>query len=77
MLHLIAHHLARCRRDVIENAKVESQHFPEHGYYNITLELEAFDSELDRETLFDCVLTIPGTDFEMHEELLYFKGASH
>lgn len=59
---------------MIENAKVESQHFPEHGYYNITLELEVYDRDLDRETLFDCVLTIPDTNFEMHEELLYFKG---
>ncbi|XP_050713865.1 uncharacterized protein LOC126996955, partial [Eriocheir sinensis] len=61
------------RKNAIKDAKLERQHFPEHGYYNISLEVEAFDSDLDRETLFDCVLDIPGTDFEMHEELLYFK----
>lgn len=67
--------VAYCRRDVIEGAKVESQFFPDHGYFNISIELEAFDYELDAENMFECVLTIPGTVFEMHEEILYFPGA--
>lgn len=62
------------RRDVIEGAKVESQHFPELGYFNISIDLEVFDYELDPETLFECVLTIPGTEYELHEEILYFPG---
>ena len=63
------------RRDVIEGGKVESQFFPDRGYYNISIELEAFDYQLDAENMFECVLTIPGTEFEMHEEILYFPGA--
>ena len=63
------------RRDVIEDAEVESQFFPDRGYYNISIVLEAFDDELDAENMFECVLTIPGTEFEMHEEILYFPGA--
>lgn len=62
------------RRDVIEGAKVESQFLPERGYYNISIELEAFDLELDAENMFECVLTIPDTEFEMREEILYFPG---
>ncbi|XP_042205572.1 uncharacterized protein LOC121854839 [Homarus americanus] len=61
-------------RDVFEGAKVESQHLPEHGYYNISIELEVFDYELDSETMFECVLTIPGTEYQLHEEILYFPG---
>lgn len=60
---------------MIEGAKVESQFLPERGYYNISIELEAFDLELDAENMFECVLTIPDTEFEMREEILYFPGA--
>lgn len=61
-------------RDNIEGAKVESQHFPDLGYYNISLELEVSDYELDAETMFECVLTIPETDYRVQEEILYLPG---
>ncbi|KAK8735470.1 hypothetical protein OTU49_005406 [Cherax quadricarinatus] len=60
------------RRDVIEGAKIDRQHFPEMGYYNISIDLEVFDYELDSETMFQCVLTIPGTEYKLNEEILYF-----
>ncbi|KAK4287082.1 hypothetical protein Pmani_039839 [Petrolisthes manimaculis] len=50
------------RRAMIEGARVDSQHFSELGYFNISVELEAYDFELDSETMFECVLTIPNTE---------------
>lgn len=62
------------RRDLIEGAKAENQYFPELGYFNVSVELQVFDYELDSETMFECVLTIPGTEYEQREEILYFPG---
>lgn len=61
-------------RIAIEGAKIETLHFPDLRYYNISIEHEVFDYELVSETMFDCVLTIPGTDYEVHEEIVYFPG---
>lgn len=62
------------RRAVVEGARVESQHFSEQGYFNISVELEAYDIEFDSETMFECVLTIPDTDYKLQEKIVYFPG---
>lgn len=61
-------------KEFIESAKVESQLHPEYGYYNISIEIEVSDYELDSETMFECVLTIPGTEYRVQEKILYFPG---
>lgn len=58
----------------MEGARVESQHFSELGYFNISVELEAYDFEFDSETMFECVLTIPDTDYKLQEKIVYFPG---
>ncbi|XP_063885394.1 uncharacterized protein LOC135113750 [Scylla paramamosain] len=62
------------RKNVIEGAKMERRVVPGRGFYNISIELEAFDYDLDAENMFECVLTIPGTEFKMQKEILYFPG---
>ncbi|KAK8385006.1 hypothetical protein O3P69_014518 [Scylla paramamosain] len=47
------------RKNVIEGAKMERRVVPGRGFYNISIELEAFDYDLDAENMFECVLTIP------------------
>ncbi|XP_068244243.1 uncharacterized protein [Palaemon carinicauda] len=61
-------------KEFIESAKVESQLHPEYGYYNISIEIEVSDYDLDSETMFECVLTIPGTEYRVQEKILYFPG---
>ncbi|XP_063602564.1 uncharacterized protein LOC134778619 isoform X2 [Penaeus indicus] len=59
-------------RNLIEDAKVETKFLPEQRSYNVSIDLEVLDYELDSETMFECVVTIPGTEYEVREEILYF-----
>lgn len=59
-------------RNLIEDAKVDTKFLPEQKSYNVSIDLEVLDYELDSETMFECVLTIPGTEYEVREEILYF-----
>lgn len=58
----------------MEGARVTSQHFSHLGYFNISIELEAYDFELESETMFECVLTIPHTGYQLQEKIVYFPG---
>ncbi|ROT81077.1 hypothetical protein C7M84_000167, partial [Penaeus vannamei] len=60
--------------NLIEDAKVDTKFLPEQKSYNVSIDLEVLDYELDSETMFECVLTIPGTEYEVREEILYFPA---
>ncbi|XP_042866682.1 uncharacterized protein LOC122249566 isoform X3 [Penaeus japonicus] len=59
-------------RNLIEDAKVDTKFLAEQRSYNVSIELEVLDYELESETMFECVLSIPETNYEVREEILYF-----
>ncbi|XP_042866613.1 uncharacterized protein LOC122249566 isoform X2 [Penaeus japonicus] len=61
-------------RNLIEDAKVDTKFLAEQRSYNVSIELEVLDYELESETMFECVLSIPETNYEVREEILYFPG---
>ena len=46
----------------------------ENGLYDVSVFKTLSEEELRPETVFGCVLTIPGTDYSIKEETMYFPG---
>ena len=49
------------------------------GLYDVSVHKMLSESELKPETVFECLLTIPGTAYAAREETMYFpgKGKNH
>ena len=46
----------------------------DNGLYDVSLFKTLSEEDLRPETVFGCVLTIPGTDYSIKEETMYFPG---
>ena len=46
----------------------------ESGLFDVTVFKELSEKELRPETVFGCILTIPGTEYSIKEETMYFPG---
>ncbi len=44
------------------------------GLYDVSVHKMLSESELKPETVFECLLTIPGTSYAAREETMYFPG---
>ena len=44
------------------------------GLYDVSVHKMLSESELKPETVFECLLTIPGTAYAAREETMYFPG---
>ena len=44
------------------------------GLYDVSVHKMLSESELKPETVFECLLTIPGTSYAIREETMYFPG---
>ena len=44
------------------------------GLYDVSVHKMLSESELKPETVFECLLTIPGTGYAAREETMYFPG---
>ncbi|CAL4076345.1 unnamed protein product, partial [Meganyctiphanes norvegica] len=62
-------------RNLIENADVKVSE-DETGY-SVSVQLELFDYELEDETVFKCVLKVPGTEYQEQEQILYYPAPDY
>ena len=46
----------------------------ENGLYDVSVFKTLSEEDLRPETVFGCVLTIPGTEYSIKEETMYFPG---
>ena len=44
------------------------------GLFDVTLHRVVQDRSLRQETIFECVLSIPGTPYQMTKRLIYYPG---
>lgn len=44
------------------------------GLYDVSVHKILFETELSPETIFECLLTIPGTSYSLKEDAMYYKG---
>ena len=44
------------------------------GSYNVMVEAYVDEEDLGEETVFECSLQLPGTDYKVRENILYYPG---
>ncbi|CAL4132134.1 unnamed protein product, partial [Meganyctiphanes norvegica] len=61
-------------RLVLEGVNVQTVKFAETSFYNVSAQLQIFDHDLSEETMFECIITIPKTEYQVREQMLYYPG---
>ncbi|CAL4068029.1 unnamed protein product [Meganyctiphanes norvegica] len=61
------------RRKVIRNLSIQS--FSIGGSHNISAQITMFEYELREQTLFECVVTLPETNYEAKEQMIYYPSS--
>lgn len=56
------------------SSNFDTQYVKDRGTYNVSVRTTVRDSDLQEETVFECILDIPGTDYRLRENILYYPG---
>ncbi|CAL4141144.1 unnamed protein product [Meganyctiphanes norvegica] len=63
------------RRQVLDGVSKQTVKFAEQGFFNVSAQVEMHESELSGENVFECVLSIPGTEYRVAEHITYYAGS--
>jgi len=62
-------------RNIIDGADVQISQ--DEAGYSVSVQLELFDYELEKKTVFKCELNIPGTEYQRQEQILYYPAPDY
>lgn len=64
------------RRQVLDGVSVQTIKFAQQGFYNVSAQVELQESSLSGANDFECVLSIPGTEYRVAESITYYADST-